>query len=254
VVRNPNWIRDELILALDCYLTHRSNLPAKDSESIQNLSTLLHRLWSRLGSQQYEPTFRNRNGAYMKLMNFRRFDPTYTELGKVGLVRGNKLEKEVWDEFSHDRERCHQVALAIGAYALALSNTPLAEMQDAVEEASEGRLLTRIHITRERNQRLVAAKKKTVLAKEGRLRCDCCSFDFHSAYGERGEGFIECHHTKPLATMEGEGKTHTDDLALVCANCHRIIHRGSPWLSIADLRHLLADAKKKADNGALLTI
>jgi hypothetical protein len=38
----------------------------------------------------------------MKMMNFRRFDPEYTVDGKVNLVRGNKLEGVVWNEFHAD--------------------------------------------------------------------------------------------------------------------------------------------------------
>jgi predicted HNH restriction endonuclease len=30
--------------------------------------------------------------------------------------------------------------------------------------------------------------------------------------------------------------TRTDDLALICANCHRLIHGGLPWLTLDDLR------------------
>jgi putative restriction endonuclease len=30
--------------------------------------------------------------------------------------------------------------------------------------------------------------------------------------------------------------TRLEDLALLCANCHRMIHRASPWLSVEELR------------------
>jgi hypothetical protein len=42
------------------------------------------------------------------------------------------------------------------------------------------------------------------------------------------------NHTKPVATLAEGHKTHIDDLTLVCANCHRVIHRSKPWLSIAE--------------------
>ncbi len=59
-------------------------------------------------------------------------------------------------------------------------------------------------------------------------------------------GFIECHHTKPVATLvEGE-KTHLDDLVLVCANCHRMVHRGKPWLSIGELKTRIDQARISA--------
>ena len=46
-------------------------------------------------------SFRNPNGVAMKLSNFLKYDPKYK--GK-GLERGSILEKEVWEQFSEDRE------------------------------------------------------------------------------------------------------------------------------------------------------
>jgi len=65
---------------------------------VTELSAFLGKLAGVRGATDAE-TFRNANGVYMKMMNFRRFDPEYTVGGKVGLVRGNKLEKVIWDEF-----------------------------------------------------------------------------------------------------------------------------------------------------------
>ena len=59
--------------------------------------------------------FRNPNGVYMKLMNFRRFDPVYQAQGKTGLTRGNKLEETVWNDFASDPVRLAKTAAAIGA-------------------------------------------------------------------------------------------------------------------------------------------
>lgn len=111
--------------------------------------------------------------------------------------------------------------------------------QDAdnyLEEAPEGRLLIRMHLSRERNRDLVESKRRQALKKYGLLRCEVCGFDFAAYYGSRGVGFIECHHTKPVATLAAGDVTHIDDLALVCANCHRIIHRSRPWISVEYLK------------------
>lgn len=91
-------------------------------------------------------------------------------------------------------------------------------------EAHEGtrKDATRKHILRERNSKLVQLKKHEALSK-GDLKCECCSFDFHAAYGELGFGFIECHHIIPI--NQGERITKKEDLALVCSNCHRMLHR-----------------------------
>jgi len=237
--RNPPWTRDELILALELYLRNPSSAPGKESRAVIELSELLNRLGRVLGQKDGE-TFRNANGVYMKMMNFRRFDKDYTSTGKVGLTRGNKDEGAVWLEFSQDRERLVRVADAI-RQAILLP----ADMQDATEdeegtvEAEEGRLLTRLHRTRERSRKLVEQRKQKALAAFGRLRCEACQFDFEERYGDRGRGFIEAHHTKPVVTLVEGSKTRLEDLALLCANCHRMVHSARPWLSVGELRRLV---------------
>lgn len=99
--RNPAWSRDELILALELYLRFRGALPRKESQEVAELSAFLGRMGRGLGVTDAE-TFRNVNGVYMKMMNFRRFDPNYTAEGKVGLTRGNKEEETVWNEFANE--------------------------------------------------------------------------------------------------------------------------------------------------------
>ncbi|HKV05386.1 MAG TPA: HNH endonuclease [Candidatus Acidoferrales bacterium] len=242
---NPDWTRDELILALDFYLAHRPEPPRKESPEIQDLSAILNRLGERLFSvDDRAKTFRNESSVYMKLMNFRRLDPTYTVGGKKGLVRGAKADAEVWTEFGGDPIRCHQVAQAIIASLddPETDSIAVADFTDSMLEAAEGRLLTRKHIARERNQQLVESKRKQVLRKAGKLACDVCGFNFGDVYGDHGKDFIECHHTKPVSMLEEGHKTRIDDLALVCANCHRMIHRRRPWLSIAELKELVARA------------
>lgn len=66
-------------------------------------------------------------------------------------------------------------------------------------------------------------KKQALNANNGRLKCECCKFDFLETYGQIGSKFVECHHKIHIAT--GERITKTEDLALVCSNCHRVIHR-----------------------------
>ena len=112
-------------------------------------------------------------------------------------------------------------------------------MGDDEEEGEEGQILTRTHRYRERNTKLVARKKQRVLRDKGKLSCEVCGFDFSAAYGERGDGFIECHHTKPVSKLKDGETTKINDLALVCSNCHRMIHRRKPWLSVEGVKDLL---------------
>jgi 5-methylcytosine-specific restriction protein A len=245
---NPDWTRDELILALNLYLQHREHPPGKNSEEIRDLSRKLHRLGEVLFPREVRAaTFRNENGVYMKLMNFRRLDPQFfAASGGTGLSRGAKADEDVWAEFANDEARCRRTADAIVASldspdeCMAWQDTQSGE---DFEEAEEGRLLTRRHLSRERNRKLVEKKRKQAMRKHGRLACEACGFDFASRYGVRGQGFMECHHLKPIATL-GEGeKTRLADLALLCSNCHRIIHRSKPWLSVGDLKRLMVAAR-----------
>jgi 5-methylcytosine-specific restriction enzyme A len=58
-------------------------------------------------------------------------------------------------------------------------------------------------------------------------------------YGELGRGHAECHHTLPLSEAAFVRKTRLRDLAIVCANCHRMLHRGRPRISVEALRELM---------------
>ena len=231
--RNPAWSRDELILALDLYVRFKGNPPGKSSAEIVELSKLLNRL--ALPSESHDGEFRNPNGVYMKLMNFRRFDPVYQAQGKTGLNRGNQLEKIVWDEFVHDPGRLRGTARAIGENI----EEPAVERlpwDPGIEEADEGRVLTNAHLVRERSRKLVQAKKAEVLKLTGNLVCEACGFDFEKTYGERGRGFIEVHHALPVHQLIPGSKTRLSDLHVLCANCHRMIHSRRPWLTIDSLK------------------
>lgn len=104
----------------------------------------------------------------------------------------------------------------------------------------EGRLVERRHLARERNPAIIKLAKDQALNNSGRLLCACCGFDFERTYGELGSGFIEAHHTKPLSSLTtDEVVTTVEDLALVCSNCHRMLHRRRPWLGLDQLQEIL---------------
>lgn len=107
------------------------------------------------------------------------------------------------------------------------------------DEFSEGKLLLKKHLQRERNPRLISEAKKFFIAKNGRLFCEVCGFDFKEKYGDLGENFIEAHHTKPISTMVDEEKTRIEDIAMVCSNCHSMIHRRKPWLDKESLKAVI---------------
>ncbi|WP_088258121.1 HNH endonuclease [Fimbriiglobus ruber] len=113
---------------------------------------------------------------------------------------------------------------------------------DNEDEAVEGRTRLKIHRTKERNSRLVRRKKRNTLATIGRLLCEVCDFDFATIYGSLGDGFAECHHRLPLAELDGTSPTRLADLAIVCANCHRMLHR-PPFHTVEQLRAVVQTAR-----------
>jgi 5-methylcytosine-specific restriction protein A len=172
----------------------------------------------------------------MKCMNFRRFDPTYTSSGRKGLTRGNKLEKEVWNEFAREPDRLHQSASVIRQAIDAGDVEIIDDDQDDDYEAAEGKVLTALHHRRGRNRTIVRRRKENALKETGELRCEGCEMTFEERYGDVGQGFIEVHHTRPVHELRPGDKTTLADLVLVCANCHRMIHRRRPWLTMGELR------------------
>lgn len=90
-----------------------------------------------------------------------------------------------------------------------------------------------------------AANRKAAIEKHG-TKCFGCGFDFEERYGERGRGFIEVHHVKPLYEMDGETTVDPEtDLVPVCSNCHRMIHKKKDAiLTVEELKKIIEDNSK----------
>lgn len=92
--------------------------------------------------------------------------------------------------------------------------------------AMEGLLQLRSHYRRERSRKLINQKKEQYKKLNGTLRCEICRLSFEDVYPKSlGENFIEVHHKTPLSQINKVVRTTLEDLILVCANCHRMIHR-----------------------------
>ena len=239
-VRPPKWHRDEIILALQLY--HRIEAREMDSKNpkIIEVSEILNKLPIHKSRKEHFK-FRNPNGVSMKLNNFKAIDPDYD--GK-GMDRYSRLDKEVFFEFQNNISGLNKIAEQIKR---TISNPELAvklyqigdEEDDDIQGVKEGRVIYKLHKYRERDPKLNKKKKQQYFKKYGKLDCEVCEFDFYKVYGELGEGFMECHHKVPLSEIEGESITSINDLALVCANCHRMLHRKIDTLSIEELRKLI---------------
>ena len=124
---------------------------------------------------------------------------------------------------------------------------PSLEVEETLDEATHlhGASLVevrqyRLHRRIERNP-LAAKIAKRVLG----TRCQCCGFDFEVTFGPLGAGYIEVHHLKPLsALIEGQAVRYdvATDFAVLCANCHRMIHRQADPADLDGLRAQLSSS------------
>ena len=113
------------------------------------------------------------------------------------------------------------------------------ENKEMEGEFPEGKVIERIHKSRERNSQVVEIAKRNFKLKNRRLFCEICGFDFKKIYGTLGENFIEAHHTIFVSDMKPNHLTTPDEIALLCSNCHRMVHKKRPWLTMNKLRTLL---------------
>jgi 5-methylcytosine-specific restriction protein A len=97
------------------------------------------------------------------------------------------------------------------------------------QEAIEGEEYTKEAIFRHRNRALIQAKKAN-----SDFRCEVCGFNFQKMYGSIGREYIVAHHIRPVSS--GVSKTTLDDLALLCANCHAMVHTSIPPITPQELR------------------
>lgn len=111
-------------------------------------------------------------------------------------------------------------------FVLVSRESQLYERADAEEDeiglGEEDLRKLREHKRIERNQKLARRAKQAL----GYV-CSACGFDFRKKYGAIGQEFIEAHHLTPLADLKGQ-KLSLDpkrDFAVLCSNCHRMIHR-----------------------------
>ena len=71
--------------------------------------------------------------------------------------------------------------------------------------------------------------------------CSVCGFRFEDRYGAIGSEVIEVHHLRPLSgSKERLVVDPVKDMRPLCSNCHTIVHRTSPPMTMEALRIVLA--------------
>lgn len=128
-------------------------------------------------------------------------------------------------------------ALLEEAWGDRLGEGALGRTEDPEFSAYEGQLRLLVVRHRRREQRIRTAKIEATLAAAGRLACEVpgCGFDFERRYGADGRGFAHVHHLRPLASLEAPRLTTLADVAIVCPNCHAMIHLGGACRSLESL-------------------
>lgn len=227
---NPNWTRDETLLALDLLYRHDAKPLDRSSGEVADLSRLLK-------SAQLHPiegrkdNFRNTDGVALKLQNL------LSALVPGRGLSSSKTDREVVSAFPQSaRDRLAGIAAAIRAELE--TGSPIADVPDD-EVFVEGRVITVQHRARDRRLRLKLLAGKS----DNALVCEICSFEPPPITRSLRESFFEAHHIVPLATVE-ISKTRVADMALLCAGCHRFIHRlissRARWIGIGEGRAVLA--------------
>lgn len=243
MAKKPNWTYDETVLALDLYFRSGERQLDKTDPAVIELSRLLRSSTLHPGVADAYPEFRNQNGVSMKVANL-----VSTITGEKGFANGAKgLQAKVWDDFRDNVPGLHQVANKIKSVIRNSSIQTIVNNQIKNEESEsykEGGALYMLHLKRERSAAAVRDKKDAVFQETGKLDCEVCGFDFYAVYGSLGTGFIECHHRIPLHLMKSSGATKLEDLALLCANCHRMIHRKMSSMSVDELKQIINNRPK----------
>ncbi len=139
-------------------------------------------------------------------------------LQNVFNLYNNKSENYIWSKIEPFLDINYKIKTIIFDDLIAEDNAG----GDLETTKTEGGIKVRILKSIERSPRL----RQKALEIHG-YKCQACNFDFEIAYGSWGKEFAEVHHIKPLAELKGEKyKTNPkNDLAVLCSNCHRMIHR-----------------------------
>ena len=229
---NPKWTREETILALNLYFECEGRIPSGSDPRVQALSETL-RAFPHHSFAARKASFRNPDGVAFKLQNLRQ-----VATGK-GLGNVSRTDREVWKEFGSDPERVKAYAQLIATGIEVLNEVK--EEPAEYEVFAEGRILTETHIRRERDPRLRSRLIEKRRA-DSALFCEICERKDQTTIPELADAIFEAHHIQPLALGQ-ERQTKLSDLALLCACCHKLIHRAiaieGKWLSIVEAKSII---------------
>jgi len=248
LMRTPTWTEDELVLAGALVAKNGWRELRTQDREVQELSELLRALPIHGPEALALPGFRSPDSVSRKTTDFMTNHKLYpgraTRCGKPTLL----MIEAFSDREAEMLQAAEAIEDGIGSGELQLIPPQPDEVDETGATAIEGRLLVRRALARERDPKLRALKIKQTRRRGQPLRCEVCDFDFARTYGDLGEGFIEVHHVVPLY-ISGTQETKLDDLACLCANCHRMCHRSRPgesWRTPTALREQIRKSVQAA--------
>lgn len=129
---------------------------------------------------------------------------------------------EAWDDLEATiREAVQELRAAMdrrpplgGARAIHSASTALAALEGQLTETKVSR--------RGRSSKL----RHEALARSGG-RCEVCDVHFGHLLGGRGWRVLQVHHREQLSALDEPQWNTIDDLDVVCANCHLLVHADS---------------------------
>ena len=237
-MKRIKWSRDEYILTLNLYYKFRKGGPSKNHPEVIKCSNLLRSMNPSASIE--DDKYRNSNGVYLRLMNYRSCDPFWLEQGKAGMNSGSKGKcKEIWEEFEDHPEEVQELAnqIQLENFSNDIIVNGHSENNNGVKE---GKKLLRIHYSRERKSQR-KKKLKQFLKDHGKIFCEACDSEYKNYKTiAQVERVFEVHHKVALSNSLNTVETKLDDLVVLCANCHRAVHSVTPYLEVNELKKHLS--------------
>jgi 5-methylcytosine-specific restriction endonuclease McrA len=117
------------------------------------------------------------------------------------------------------------------------------------ENISEGRSSAKTILVRERSKKLREKAIEFFTDSDGVIKCCICGYEFGKTFGDYGKGYIEIHHKKPVyqyddKDVESVLSEAINNLAPVCANCHRMLHH-KKGVAFDEIKKIFNDNKEE---------
>lgn len=143
---------------------------------------------------------------------------------------------------SNDRTKLHlpQLVFAVAQLPEPARSDKGAPVEEEEIVGQEGKLLTRLHVYKERDRGFVRQVREHYRRQgDGRLVCQACDRAPVETYGPVGESCMEAHHRVPIEQLQPDSVTRLEDMAMLCASCHRVVHSAKPCLEVDNVKELI---------------